>query len=204
MTQLKLSRLSLLGVFACLAIVSGCSDSSTSSVSSSTAPSATVSSSAAPKTEPSKPAQGNKINVNTAPIAELDKLELPGTKPSLSERIQGARPYKDAKDLVSKKAISEEELKLIENLITVGDVAATPSPAATTAANSKANSKKINVNTAPIAELDKLELPGTKPSLSERIQGARPYKDAKELVSKKAISEDELKLIENLITFEEK
>jgi DNA uptake protein ComE-like DNA-binding protein len=62
-----------------------------------------------------------KINVNKAPIAELDKLELPGTKPSLSERIQGARPYKTADDLVTKKAISQDELNLIKNLITLGE-----------------------------------------------------------------------------------
>jgi DNA uptake protein ComE-like DNA-binding protein len=62
-----------------------------------------------------------KIDVNKAPIAELDKLELPGTKPSLSERIQGARPYKTADDLVAKKAISQDELKLIKNLITIGE-----------------------------------------------------------------------------------
>jgi DNA uptake protein ComE-like DNA-binding protein len=60
-----------------------------------------------------------KVNINSAPIAELDKLELPGTKPSLSERIQGGRPYKVAKDLVTKKVISQSEFKLIQNLITV-------------------------------------------------------------------------------------
>ena len=60
-----------------------------------------------------------KININKAPIAELDKLELPGTKPSLSERIQGHRPYSSLEDLVTKKAISQEELKLIRNLITL-------------------------------------------------------------------------------------
>jgi DNA uptake protein ComE-like DNA-binding protein len=63
-------------------------------------------------------ATSSKININTAPIAELDKLELPGTKPSLSERIQAARPYATADDLVKKKAISPEEYALIKNLVT--------------------------------------------------------------------------------------
>ena len=67
-----------------------------------------------------KPATASKIDVNSASIAELDKLELPGTKPSLSERIQGKRPYKSADDLVAKKAISADELKLIKGLIVVG------------------------------------------------------------------------------------
>ncbi|PZO40686.1 MAG: DNA uptake protein [Pseudanabaena frigida] len=65
-----------------------------------------------------KTAKSSKIDINTAPIAELDKLELPGTKPSLSERIQAGRPYKQNDDLVTKKAISAEEFKLIQNLVT--------------------------------------------------------------------------------------
>jgi len=65
--------------------------------------------------------QSGKIDINTAPIAELDKLELPGTKPAFSERIQGGRPYKTKEDLVSKKVISQAEYNLIQNLITVGD-----------------------------------------------------------------------------------
>ena len=69
-------------------------------------------------TTPIKSSSKLKININKAPIAELDKLELPGTKPSLSERIQAARPYKTIDDLVTKKAISAEELGLIKSLVT--------------------------------------------------------------------------------------
>jgi len=63
-------------------------------------------------------ATGSKVNINTASNAELDKLELPGTKPSLSERIETARPYATTDDLVKKKAISPEEYALIKNLVT--------------------------------------------------------------------------------------
>lgn len=73
----------------------------------------TLPASAEPKVEKS-----NKININSATNAELDKLELPGTKPSLSERIENGRPYKQIDDLVTKKAISAEEFKLIQNLVT--------------------------------------------------------------------------------------
>jgi DNA uptake protein ComE-like DNA-binding protein len=73
---------------------------------------------ASPAAVEPKTAKASKIDINTAPIAELDKLELPGTKPSLSERIQGGRPYKQNDDLVTKKVISAEEFKLIQNLIT--------------------------------------------------------------------------------------
>ncbi len=61
-------------------------------------------------------AKSAQIDINSASIAELDKLELPGTKPSLSERIQGGRPYKTIEDLVTKKVISPEEFKLIKGL----------------------------------------------------------------------------------------
>jgi DNA uptake protein ComE-like DNA-binding protein len=65
-------------------------------------------------------AKSGQIDINSAPIAELDKLELPGTKPSLSERIQGGRPYKTIEDLVIKKVISAEEFKLIKGLTVAG------------------------------------------------------------------------------------
>jgi len=79
-----------------------------------------------------------------------------------------------------------------------------PSPQSTSESSSLKSTAKININSAPIAELDKLELPGTKPSLSERIQGGRPYKVAKDLVTKKVVSQSEFKLIQNLITVENK
>jgi DNA uptake protein ComE-like DNA-binding protein len=84
-------------------------------------PSSSPTANAAADSSATKPiATAAKIDVNSASIAELDKLELPGTKPSLSERIQGKRPYASAEDLVSKKAISADELKLIKGLIVVG------------------------------------------------------------------------------------
>jgi DNA uptake protein ComE-like DNA-binding protein len=108
----KLWQLPAVLLLASLALLSGCNQklpsssptANTAADSSTTKPTATVA----------------KIDVNSAAIAELDKLELPGTKPSLSERIQGKRPYTSAADLVTKKAISADELKLIKGLIVVG------------------------------------------------------------------------------------
>ena len=94
-----------------LALLSGCNKKPPSSSPTAGAPTAS---------SETKPATASKVDVNSASIAELDKLELPGTKPSLSERIQGKRPYKSADDLVAKKAISADELKLIKGLIVVG------------------------------------------------------------------------------------
>ena len=121
MLNFKDSGLKLLPAFGiCVALLigmSGCGGGSTSEVSApSTSPEAAASAEKSPAAITTQ-----KIDVNKAPIAELDKLELPGTKPSLSERIQGARPYKTADDLVAKKAISQDELNLIKNLITLGE-----------------------------------------------------------------------------------
>jgi DNA uptake protein ComE-like DNA-binding protein len=103
------THLVLSGLVFCL-VANGCTSETT--------PEAPKPESAKPATTETKPAKSSKIDINTAPIAELDKLELPGTKPSLSERIQGGRPYKQIDDLVSKKVISAEEFKLIQNLVT--------------------------------------------------------------------------------------
>ena len=108
----KFKALFVLGC--CLGIVTGCA-----------APDATAPTKiteAAPKPAASSAAAAaGKVDINKAPIAELDKLELPGTKPSLSERIQQGRPYAKAEDLVTKKVISQEELNLIKGLITTSD-----------------------------------------------------------------------------------
>jgi DNA uptake protein ComE-like DNA-binding protein len=110
-------KLSAFGLCTAL-LMGGCGGGSTTDAGAPSSPTATGSTATLGSSAPSASA---KIDVNKAPIAELDKLELPGTKPSLSERIQGARPYKTAEDLVTKKAISQDELNLIKNLITVGE-----------------------------------------------------------------------------------
>jgi DNA uptake protein ComE-like DNA-binding protein len=110
--QFSQAHLVLLGLVFCL--VAGCSNTPEAAKpdTSSASPAST------PVNAEPKAAKSSKIDINTAPIAELDKLELPGTKPSLSERIQAGRPYKQNDDLVTKKVISAEEFKLIQNLVT--------------------------------------------------------------------------------------
>jgi DNA uptake protein ComE-like DNA-binding protein len=100
----------------CLGILGGCANPEA------TAPTKVAENSAStqPAGSTASPTTAGKIDINKAPIAELDKLELPGTKPSLSERIQQGRPYTKAEDLVTKKVISPEEFNLIKGLIATG------------------------------------------------------------------------------------
>ncbi len=115
------SKLAALSVGAVLLLsIGGCGGSTSEASAPAASPEAAMSKSPEVAGSPVASA-ATKIDINKAPIAELDKLELPGTKPSLSERIQGARPYKTAEDMVTKKAISQDELKLIKNLITVSE-----------------------------------------------------------------------------------
>ena len=119
---IKLQQIPTYGLLLAMLMLSGCN--SNPDVTTTTTP-ADKSTETTPVTTPTKSetapaATTSKIDVNSASIAELDKLELPGTKPSLSERIQGARPYSNADDLVGKKAISADEYKLIKGLIVVG------------------------------------------------------------------------------------
>lgn len=116
--SVKLRQISTLGMLLAVLVLTGCGSKPDSS--STTTPPAEKSTETNPKSETAPAATTGKIDVNSASIAELDKLELPGTKPSLSERIQGGRPYRNADDLVGKKAISADEYKLIKGLIVVG------------------------------------------------------------------------------------
>jgi DNA uptake protein ComE-like DNA-binding protein len=115
-------RLSAFGVCAALLVgIGGCGGDATPKAGAPSAKPDAAMTEKSPAAGSSTTSASQKIDVNKAPIAELDKLELPGTKPSLSERIQGARPYKTTEDLVTKRAISQDELNLIKNLITLGE-----------------------------------------------------------------------------------
>lgn len=67
-------------------------------------------------------AMGNKININTAILSELDKLEAALGVPALSNRIQASRPYGSVEDLVSKKVISQAQFDQIKNQVTIEEI----------------------------------------------------------------------------------
>lgn len=71
--------------------------------------------------------QGSKeqININSAILSELDKLEAKLGVPALSNRIQASRPYGNIDELVAKKVISQAQFDQIKNMVTVEDIVLT-------------------------------------------------------------------------------
>ncbi len=64
----------------------------------------------------------HKINLNSAILSELDKIEGQIGIPSLSNRIQSARPYASPEELVSKKILTQEQFDRIKDQVSVEDV----------------------------------------------------------------------------------
>lgn len=66
-----------------------------------------------------------KINLNSAILSELDKLEAQLGVPALSHKIQASRPYGSVDDLVSKQVISQQQFDQIKNQVTTEDIVLT-------------------------------------------------------------------------------
>ena len=112
--------LSLLAVTGTLILLTSCRESSTKT---STTPAPTSSSAV---TMPHENHGGNKkININTAILSELDKLEAKLGVPALSNKIQASRPYGKIDDLVTKKVITQEQLSQIQDIVTIEEVVLT-------------------------------------------------------------------------------
>lgn len=65
------------------------------------------------------------ININTALLSELDKLEAKLGIPALSNKIQGSRPYANTQELVTKQIISQEQFDQVKDLVTIETVVLT-------------------------------------------------------------------------------
>ncbi|AVH67686.1 ComEA family DNA-binding protein [Nostoc sp. 'Peltigera membranacea cyanobiont' N6] len=70
-------------------------------------------------------ASKEKININTAILSELDKLEAKLGVPALSNKIQANRPYGNPEDLVTKKVITQEQFAQIKDQVGVQEVVLT-------------------------------------------------------------------------------
>ena len=66
-----------------------------------------------------------KININTAILSELDKLEAKLGVPALSHKIQASRPYGNTDELVSKQVISQEQFNQIKDQVTIAETVLT-------------------------------------------------------------------------------
>ncbi|NJM62598.1 MAG: helix-hairpin-helix domain-containing protein [Oscillatoriales cyanobacterium RU_3_3] len=65
------------------------------------------------------------ININTAILSELDKLEAKLGVPALSNKIQASRPYAKVEELVSKNVITQAQFDQIKDLVTIEDIVLT-------------------------------------------------------------------------------
>ncbi|MEG3940784.1 MULTISPECIES: helix-hairpin-helix domain-containing protein [unclassified Microcoleus] len=65
------------------------------------------------------------ININTAILSELDKLEAKLGIPALSNKIQASRPYGKTEELVSKNVINQAQFDQIKDMVTIEDVVLT-------------------------------------------------------------------------------
>lgn len=67
----------------------------------------------------------SKININTAILSELDKLEARLGVPALSNKIQASRPYGSVDDLVAKQVLTQAQFDQVKNQVTVEDIVLT-------------------------------------------------------------------------------
>jgi Helix-hairpin-helix motif len=65
------------------------------------------------------------ININTALLSELDKLEAKLGIPALSNKIQASRPYGKVEELVSKNVINQSQFDQIQEMVTIQDIVLT-------------------------------------------------------------------------------
>jgi DNA-binding ferritin-like protein (Dps family) len=106
---------------ACLAI--GLNNCAANSPSTTSSPPATTSSASPPASDTAS--NEPKININTAILSELDKLEAELGIPALSHQIQASRPYGSIDDLVSKKVLTPEQFDRIKAQVTTEEIVLT-------------------------------------------------------------------------------
>ncbi|MBD1929733.1 helix-hairpin-helix domain-containing protein [Trichocoleus sp. FACHB-90] len=104
-----------------LLILSSCSQTPSTSDTSKTNTAPVASSSPVATTTHSNHG-GRKININSAILSELDKLEAKLGVPALSNKVQASRPYGSTEELVSKKVISQEQFDQVKDMVTIEDV----------------------------------------------------------------------------------
>jgi Helix-hairpin-helix motif len=113
--------------FAASIVISACNNTTTTSTTtaSSPSPSTPVTTTSTTEMAGMKHSGGKKININSAILSELDKLEAKLGVPALSNKIQAGRPYKTTEDLIAKKVIDQTQFDQIKDLVSIEDVVLT-------------------------------------------------------------------------------
>ncbi len=116
-TFLTLFILSLVGAIT----ISACTNTPTATSPNPSVSSATSESKVESKSESHKDGMSghtkNKININEAILSELDKIEAKLGIAGLSNKIQAARPYTKAEDLVTKKVITAAQFDQVKDMV---------------------------------------------------------------------------------------
>jgi hypothetical protein len=111
-----LKQLKFLAYFLCalgLSVLIACSSQTANNTSSAPATTTTASHSAH---------GGKKININSAILSELDKLEAKLGVPALSNKIQASRPYGKPEELVAKNVVNQAQFDQIKDMVTIEDI----------------------------------------------------------------------------------
>ncbi|AFY94012.1 ComEA family DNA-binding protein [Chamaesiphon minutus] len=113
-----------IAIVACVAaiVISACNKTTTSTTETSPNAATPPTPAATPEMAGMKHSSGKQININSAILSELDKLEAKLGIPALSSKIQSERPYKTPEDLVSKKVIDQKQFDQIKDMVTIEDV----------------------------------------------------------------------------------
>lgn len=116
--------LAIAAAIACLAIgLNNCGvPSSTNTVSS---PPAATNPAASPTSPTTSSSNEPKININSAILSELDKLEAELAVPALSHQIQASRPYTNIEELVGKKVLTQAQFDRIKDRVTTEEIVLT-------------------------------------------------------------------------------
>lgn len=114
--------LSLVFASALLVVLTNCTPTPNTD---STADSPTAASSPTETADHSAAHGGDKININTAILSELDQFEAALGIPALSNKIQASRPYGSPEELVSKKVLTQEQFAQIQDRVTIEDIVLT-------------------------------------------------------------------------------
>lgn len=110
---------------AILLALAGCGSTPTASNTESTATPVATASSAATSGHSMNHAAKGAININTALLSDLDKIEAKLGVPALSNKIQASRPFGKVEELVSKKVITQPQFDQIKDMVTIEDVVLT-------------------------------------------------------------------------------